>query len=629
MNFFQQQDKAKSRTGLLVVLFIVAVLLVILGVYAVIMGVIMYNADGPSSFFNPELFFTIAGVTFAVICIGSMVKIAALSKGGGYVAEGLGGELINPATTDPDQRKLLNVVEEMAIASGVPVPPVYLLTGENSINAFAAGFSPNDAVIGVTTGCCQRLTREELQGVIAHEFSHILNGDMRLNIRLIGFLGGIMVIATIGSLILRGGGHRTYSSRRSGKGGGQIAIVALMLVAIGYGGVLIGRLIQSAVSRQREYLADASAVQFTRSNGIADALKKIGGWSEGSKIKSPAAGEACHMFFGKAINSLFATHPPLIERIQKIEPGFSGDFSAVGMQPKTAVAGGPQPFSSFQSGREISMTAENATERVGNITPENVAYSAAVLDAIPEPIRHEARDMLGASVIACALLLDKKPEKKEKQYHLLKQTAPSSFVKQLEIVDRYTEGLPVELRLPVLDIAVPALRQMSPEQFSDFKKYLQVLTEADQKITLFEFSLQAVIRHRLEAVFVNTAPKVLYKNISPLTEDIMALISILARAGNKKETVEKAFLAAVSALPIRGDNLNMPKNATLRTLHTALERLSQASSGVKKTVFDACCQSVLFDGRVAVGEAELLRAVAYAMDIPVPPFVNPEIPPSA
>jgi Zn-dependent protease with chaperone function len=254
------------------------------------------------------------------------MKIAALSKGGGYVAESLGGKPVSRSTTDIDERKLLNVVEEMAIASGTPVPPVYLLENEESINAFAAGFSPNDAVIGVTRGCCQRLNREELQGVIAHEFSHILNGDMRLNIRLMGFLGGIMVIATIGNTILRGSRYRSHSSSKNDKGGGQIMFIALLLLVIGYVGVLIGRLIQSAVSRQREYLADASAVQFTRSTRIAGALKKIGGLSSGSKINSPAASEACHMFFGKAIHSLFATHPPPGRQNSENRAGFQRRF---------------------------------------------------------------------------------------------------------------------------------------------------------------------------------------------------------------------------------------------------------------------------------------------------------------
>jgi len=626
MDFFVQQDKARSKTGMLVALFILAIALVIIAVYAAIMGVILYNSTDPDiQFFHPGLFLAIAGITFGVICIGSLIKISALSKGGSYVAESLGGTLINRSTTDPDERKLINVVEEMAIASGTPVPPVYLLENENGINAFAAGFSPNDAVIGVTKGCCQRLNREELQGVIAHEFSHILNGDMRMNIRLMGLLGGILVITTVGKTILR---STSYSSRSSGKskkeGGGQILFIALLLLIIGYIGVLIGRLIQSAVSRQREYLADASAVQFTRSTGIADALKKIGGLVAGSEIKSPAAGEACHMFFGKAVGSLFATHPPLIDRIQKIEPGFKGNFSAMQAAPAAADAKEwLQSLSSFKAGQDISVDADTVMNRIGNITPENVAYSSAILAAIPDTIKNEIQDILGASAVVCALLLDRAPAGKKIQMELLGRSASPMLLRQLKLVSESLQNLAPELKLPVLDLSLPALRQMSPEQFSIFKKHLQLLIEADKKVTIFEFSLKEIINHRLEAALINTTPKILYRNISQLAENAIALLAILSQAGQKeKATAGEAFRLAISALPIRDKNMEMPVKVSFHELHEALERFSQASPGVRKTMFDACCQCVLFDGRVSVNEAELLRAIAYAVDIPVPPFIT-------
>jgi Zn-dependent protease with chaperone function len=552
MDFFVQQDKARSKTGKLVVLFILAILLVIIAVYAAIMGVFLYNSTDPNiQFFDYKLFLTIAGITFGVICIGSIIKISALSKGGSYVAESLGGTLISRSTADPDERKLINVVEEMAIASGTPVPPVYLLENENGINAFAAGFSPNDAVIGVTKGCCQRLNREELQGVIAHEFSHILNGDMRLNIRLMGFLGGIMAITTVGETILRSTRHSSHSSGKSKKdGGGQILIIALLLLIIGYIGVLIGRLIQSAVSRQREYLADASAVQFTRSTGIADALKKIGGLVAGSKIKSPAAGETCHMFFGKAVSSFFATHPPLIDRIQKIEPGFKGDFSAMQAVPAAADAKGwLQSLSSFKAGQDISIDADTVMNQIGNITPENVAYSSAILAAIPDTIQNEIQDILGASAVVCALLLDKDLAKKKRQMDLLGRSAEPMLLRQLELVDKSIQNLAPELKLPVLDLSLPILRQMSLEQFAIFKNHLQLLIEADKKVTIFEFSLKEIINHRLEAAFINTSPKILYKNITPLAENAIALLAILSQAGQKgKAAAGEAFRSAISAL---------------------------------------------------------------------------------
>ena len=623
MDFFDQQDRARKKTGMLAGLFILAVCLVIFAVYAAVMGVVIYNSSDPNTaFFHPQLFFTITVITLAVIAIGSAIKISALSKGGGYVAERLGGTLVSPSTKDPDQRRLLNVVEEMAIASGTPVPPVYLMETEAGINAFAAGFSPGDAVIGVTRGACQQLTREELQGVIAHEFSHILNGDMRLNIQLMGYLGGIMVISAIGETILRSTNFRSSRSGRSGKGGGQVLILAFLLLVIGYLGVLIGRLIQSAVSRQREYLADASAVQFTRSTGIADALKKIGGFPDGSKIESPGAGEACHMFFSKAIWSLFATHPPLVDRIQKIEPGFTGVFITETI-PAAKPVNGIQPLAPMQAGRGRATHADTIRNSVGNITSANVVYSAAVLAAIPEPVKEETRDILGAWAVVCALLLDKDPEQRENQIQALGRTASDPLLRQLAIVTPRIKGLVPELRLPVLDIAVSTLRQMSSEQYAVFQEHIRILVEADGRMSLFEFVLKEVIHYRLQAVLVPSGPKVPYRNISPLADDAAVLISALAHAGHRKRSsVENAFQAAVAALPLRGEKMTLRTDLSFTALHQALARFARASFGVKKAIFDACCQSVLFDGTVSITEAELLRAVAYAVGIPVPPFAE-------
>jgi Zn-dependent protease with chaperone function len=295
MNFFERQEQSRQKTFQLILLFILADIGVVLSVYFVAIVAVNYYANGaetsalPRQWMDPLVLLWVFAVVQALILGGSLVKIVALGRGGQYVAESLGGRLVNPSTTNPAEKRLVNIVEEMAIASGVPVPMVYVLDNEEGINAFAAGYTPGNAVVAVTKGSLNSFTRDELQGVIGHEFSHILNGDMRLNIRLIGLISGIMILATIGYHILRSGG-------RSRKGGGPIMFMGLALIIIGYVGVFFARLIQSAVSRQREYLADASSVQFTRNPlGLANALKKIGGFSKGSLVKSPLAPEARHM----------------------------------------------------------------------------------------------------------------------------------------------------------------------------------------------------------------------------------------------------------------------------------------------------------------------------------------------
>src|SRR5277367_6271665 len=348
MDFFERQDKARKKTKWLVIYFILAVAAMIVAIYIasllIFSGVQLhqhrFNDEQPQfDLWNPQIFLAVALGTIAIILIGSSYKTMALAAGGSAVSEMMGARLVSANTTDPDERKLLNVVEEMAIASGVPVPQVYVMDDEDGINAFAAGHKPGDATVTVTRGCMKLLSRDELQGVIGHEFSHILNGDMRLNLRLMGTIFGILCLAIIGRILLqtaRGGGRS--------RGQNPLPILGLTLLIIGYIGVFFGRLIQAAVSRQREFLADASSVQFTRNpGGITGALKKIGGLGEmGSRLSHAHSEELSHMFFGNGISEpfigLLETHPPLTDRIKAIDPNFDGNF------PYLRYDGGAEPW---------------------------------------------------------------------------------------------------------------------------------------------------------------------------------------------------------------------------------------------------------------------------------------------
>jgi Zn-dependent protease with chaperone function len=262
MDFFEEQALARKRTLRLVLLFAAAVVGVVVAVYFLAMifytagatdaaGVAYVTGDYDNvgklalSFWDPGVLLFAVGSTATVVGLGSLYKIAQLRDGGPAVALSLGGRKVDPDSTKLEERRLLNVVEEMAIASGVPVPEVYVLDREPGINAFAAGNTTSDAVIGVTQGTLQLLRRDELQGVVAHEFSHILNGDSRINLRAIGLLHGIFLLALIGRFLTRGSMH----SRK--KGGGGVALIGLGLLAIGSIGVFFGRMIQSSISRQR------------------------------------------------------------------------------------------------------------------------------------------------------------------------------------------------------------------------------------------------------------------------------------------------------------------------------------------------------------------------------------------
>ena len=344
MDFFQRQANARRRTRWLLVYFALAILALAGTFYIVSLSPYFHaNPEKEGSFWHPELFGQVAGITLVIIALGSLIKRAKLRKGGKAIAIALGGRALSSPSSDPDERELQNIVEEMSIASGLRAPAIYILDNEPGINAFAAGFTAEDAVIGVTKGAMQLLTRDELQGMIAHEFSHILNGDMRLNLRLVSWIHGILWIALVGQAVLRGARACVASNSESDlkKAGLGLfffgSIVGGIIYGLGSMGALFGRLIKSAISRQREFLADAAAVQFTRNpSGLASALKKIGGIAQGSRLQSPLAQEASHMFFGNGLRGswfgFLSTHPSLKKRIKLLDPGFDGRFPYVAMR---------------------------------------------------------------------------------------------------------------------------------------------------------------------------------------------------------------------------------------------------------------------------------------------------------
>ena len=403
-------------------------------------------------------------------------------------------------------------------------------------------------------------------------------------------------------------------------------LAGLALIIIGYLGVFVSRMIQSAVSRQREFLADASAVQFTRNpSGIANALKKIGGFSKGSKIKAPLASEASHMFFSSAIKTLFATHPPLVERIRRIDPSFTGDFAALQkikaeFEPKEAAMMG---FSG--PGEQIAINAGNITGQVGLVLPEQVQFSATLLGAIPPEIRKELSDPLGASAVVLALLLNDDKVEKKHQIKNLNSIDSKEMVRHTLLIDKVISGLARNLKLPLLDLALPTLRQMSPGQFAKFKQAITVLVESDGKLSLFEFSLQQIIANRLEASYHPAAKKQVYKSIEPLIDDAKNLIAKLAFVGHADKTVaQKAFDAAMKRIPVSsaGSKTGVVSDISFNKVGLAISHFAAAKPGVKQVIFDACAHCVLFDRTVSTAEAEMLRAIAFSLDLPIAPFLT-------
>ncbi len=649
MDFFERQEKARRNTKFLVVYFVAGVAMLILTIYLVAAIAFTaagsrhrshrYNYDDNSQFeanqlplWNLKLFLGVAIGTLAVVGIGSIFKTMELAQGGSAVSSMMGGRFINPNTTDLDERKLMNVVEEMALASGVPVPQVYVMDGEDGINAFAAGHTTSDATVTVTRGCMKLLTRDELQGVIAHEFSHILNGDMRLNLRLLGIIFGILCLAVMGRILLqlRGGNSRDRNA---------LPLFGLALLIIGYVGVFFGRLIQAAVSRQREFLADASAVQFTRNPlGITSALKKIGGLGEsGSRIRHAHAEEISHMFFGNGLSAplfgLLATHPPLADRIRAIDPNFDGKFPSVEYPSEEEIpehitrTAAPPRFPGIPPLVPAAIALGSVMPNLGMPNTAHLHYAVELRDSIPPALQTAARDAMGASALIYGLLLSTDATMRAKQLDQLAQNTSAAVRQETERLLPQIDPVATNAKLPLVDLALPGLRQLSPAQYQQFSKAIQTLIEADGQIDLFEYVLQKIVLRHLDTQFNGPRKTVTqFYALAPLAADCSILLSALAHVGSDDPAqCEAAFRQGAQSLSalmpsalryVSSDDCNLPQ------VDTALARLNQAAPQLKKNVLNACALVVAADGVIQEMEAELLRAIADALDCPMPPFLQ-------
>jgi Zn-dependent protease with chaperone function len=646
MNFFEHQDRARKATGRLVVLFALAVVATIAAVF----GAVVVSFDLTSRAEEQptlELFGIVSASTAAVIGLGSLYKIVQLRAGGAAVAGLLGGTPVLPGTTAADERTLMNVVEEMAIASGTPVPAVYVLREETGINALAAGWTPGDAAICVTRGALEHLSRDELQGVIAHEFSHILNGDMRLNIRLMGIVHGILVIGLAGYAIVRTALATGGSRRRGrGKGGGPpLPLIAFgaALIAVGYIGVFFGRLIKAAVARQREVLADASAVQFTRNpRGLSGALQKIGGMVYGARLASPKAPEASHFFFADALAPplvfarLFATHPPLEERIRLIDPSWDGTFPAVRLgevrpeyERKPAKRVSPAEIKAAQAAAVAAgLAPERVVGRAGAPTPAHVSYGAGLIASLPDAVREAAREPYGAQALVCALLLHADPEVRRRQLGRLPPSAAPGLAREVSALAAEVDRLGNQARLPLIELALPALRHLSRPQGETFATIVEALTAGIPELGILAFALRKVALRNLARAQgrATTAARQRYFSVAPLEARCRCVLSALARAGQDAEVAARAaYLEAMRRLfPERTPDLMPAGECTLEAIDAALDEIALAAPGVKARILDACARCVAHDGLVRPLEAELLRAFAAALDCPIPPVVGEE-----
>jgi len=682
MDFFGEQRRALGQSKRLVMLFAIAVALIVAVVSGIVtLGWIAFSegepmARGPTPGEVIPVAVIAGLITLAVIALASWTRTSRLRQGGGVVAQQLGGSLIPPDTTNPSYRRLRNVVEEMAIASGIPVPEIYVLEQEPGINAFAAGYTPSDAAIGVTRGCLEQLNRSELQGVIAHEFSHILNGDMRLNIRLMGLLFGILMLSILARTVMHGA-----RGGRDSRGAVPILMVALAVAVVGSIGVFFGRLIKAGLSRQREYLADASAVQFTRDNtAVAGALKKIAITAQGSQLTVADGEEISHMLFGDGVgySRLFATHPPLMDRIQRLDPAFQPEQlqdlavqwqrrrkaeqeaeeaaelqeardrfpDGLGSLPGTealpggavggvlagaVLAGGAASGSTTSAGEGGSAGSGPPTDtqgasvarRVANPSLDHVRYAELLRADLPEALADAAHMHDHSIDLVLAVLVDAAGRAPAPHLErIAEHRGPDSRAAVEALLPHFAQLHPVQ-RAPLLAIAFPALKRRPAPELAAFRELVDGLIHLDGEVSLFEYALgRDLAAHLEEARDPSSAHVFGTVPLPELQTEAATVLAVLAMHGHAQdESARRAYLKGLHTLLPQASIPYAQSQDWVGALDQTLPRLDRLEPVAKALLLEALLVTLHHDGRITLQESELLRAVCAALHCPLPPLL--------
>jgi Zn-dependent protease with chaperone function len=686
VDFYSRQAAARGQTRWLIFAFIVALLAVALALDFVLFTFLAGRSVGYGlsaldyARANPQQVVLCTLLVMGVLGLASLYKSMELRGGGGVVARSLGGVPVSSDTADLKRKRLLNVVEEMAIASGVPMPEVYVLEQEPGINAFAAGHTPANAAVTVTQGALDRLSRDELQGVIGHEFSHVLNGDMRLNVQLMGWIFGLFVIGLIGRMILE------VSPRNRRNSGGLVALGFAVMV-LGYIGLMAGRILQAAVARQRERLADASGVQFTRNpQGLKGALVKIAALPEGSALVAADAEQAAHMFFAEGLSRVFATHPPILERIRELDPHFDpreleaaaaepdqdptaaevaghgggagqgaagqasggvlggaglglplgGAAAGVGLGAAAGrgqIAGGGLggvgqiaranvvPGAAATGAATSNSPASHFATQVGRPDMAHIVHAQAVRLALPQPVRELTESPGGAQALVIALLISSDPAVRDQQLAMLSKSANAASLAVIQRVIPLAQALDPMLRLPALQRAFPALRRSTVPQRKALGQLATQLIHADARIDVFEFCLAKLLETLLNDELDATAPHGTV-TLEGAVGEIALLFSVLAQIGTQDErAARESYEVGISTvLPMRRPPYS-PAADWAQKLSAALPRLEQLHPFAKKAVIEGLVKTIANDEVLMEEEAELLRTVCALLHCPLPPLL--------
>ncbi|MDH3914656.1 MAG: M48 family metallopeptidase [Chromatiales bacterium] len=633
MDFFDHQERSLRRSRWLVLLFALAVVVTAAGVTVVISALAFFLGARPDvpiglqsvrAVFDPDLVTVCAVATIAFIGAAVLLRLIRLRAGGSVVAENLGGARVDPGDSDPGRRRLMNVVEEMAIASGLPVPLVYVMEREPAINAFAAGSTPSDAAIAVTRGCLENLDRDQLQGVIAHEFSHILHGDMRMNLRLIGYLFGIMSVNMLGRAMMRTAGRRRFG-RSGGRSGLVLVLGGSALYVLGLAGVLAGRLIQAAVCRQREYLADASAVQFSRqTDGLAGALRLINGRASMSHMRAGRAEEVGHMLFvagRRAFASLFATHPPIEARLRALEPHGAGGLG--GESDPIPVSASPADTVGSAAGIS-SFAAAEVTNAVGNPGEPQVHFAQGLEAIVPPLLWEAAHSMDGGLPVLLALLLDANPQVSAHQLALVEVRFGVPVRTATERSREDLSGLSRTLKLALADVAFQSVRGMKKVRRDYVLETAERMVQVDGRVDAFEKAMMAALASRVRDLESRRRSRPARGAVDSAAQSLLAAMALAGHPD--RDSAPAAYRAGLDASRPFSEHLEpeLPDDAQdFDKIREVLAVLDGLPPHDKRRLVAGLSAAAASDSRIVGREADILRAVCSALHCPIPPPVSP------
>ncbi|TCS40157.1 M48 family metallopeptidase [Reinekea marinisedimentorum] len=639
MDFFENQDRARKKTVQLVFLFMLGLVATLVAVnlvcFVAYWAVTSSDGYGSSpmfgdfstawqSWWGSNLNWQVSWGILAAVVIGTAFRFLELAGGGKKVAEWAGATPVDMSSQRSEYRQLINVCEEMAIAAGMPVPELYVMEREQGINAFVAGYKINQAVLVVTKGALEHLTRDQLQGVIGHEYSHILNGDMRLNVRLMAFLAGLVMIGQIGRFLFHSGfstGHRR--SYRSRDNDGRLAIVlvaaGVLFVAVGYIGVLVGRMIKAAVSRQREFLADASSVQFTRNpDGIAGALYEIKSRAEGSQLAHRHAEDMSHFCFGEtvALSDRLATHPPILERIKRVNPNFIAKERTRRRQTESAedsvARSAPDAFNNV-------LMAAGVAALAGQVSPDQVKYAQKLYKHIPEQVKIWVHQSEGAKAFIYGQVMLGNDELKQSVLDEISQRDPK-VMSSLKNIWPYCKKMDEQLRQPILEIALATLKRLPESERVIFLDRLEFLVQLDGRVDFIEWVTLTLTRMRLQQAD-DRGFESLGSNLTPHLAALSDLFRILVEQSRDVVEAEQMYKSVCERFGIVYQPNKTLQEVGFDKLSSALLALQTVSFSHRKAVLQACADIIQSDGEIDFREYEVVRIIAECLECPMPVLV--------